>query len=137
MSMVLPVCFFYLDFITKCLWSYLFASSIWSSLPNVYGPTCLLLLSGVQSQRVRGLFCSAQPESRLALLVTYSNPSNQCFGSGSVSGNVDLDPGTKKNCDKLADKSTKIIKSGSADPDPHQNYTDPKHCFKYPNMIIC
>jgi len=32
-------------------------------------------------------------------------------GSGSASGNVDLDPGTKKNCgDKLAYKSTKIIK---------------------------
>ena len=31
-------------------------------------------------------------------------------GSESVSGNVDLDPGTKKNCDKLAYKSTKIIK---------------------------
>ena len=31
-------------------------------------------------------------------------------GSGSVSGNVDLDPGTKKNRDKLAYKSTKIIK---------------------------
>ena len=33
---------------------------------------------------------------------------NQCFGSGS--GNVDLDPGTKKNRDKLTYKSTKIIK---------------------------
>ena len=31
-------------------------------------------------------------------------------GSGSASGNVDLDPGTKKNRDKLAYKSTKIIK---------------------------
>ena len=31
-------------------------------------------------------------------------------GSGPVSGNVDLAPGTKKNCDKLAYKSTKIIK---------------------------
>ena len=31
-------------------------------------------------------------------------------GSGSTSGNVDLDPGTKKNRDKLAYKSTKIIK---------------------------
>ena len=29
---------------------------------------------------------------------------------GSTSGNVDLDPGTKKNRDKLAYKSTKIIK---------------------------
>ena len=34
----------------------------------------------------------------------------QCFGSGSASGNVDLDPGTKKNRDKLAYKSTQIIK---------------------------
>jgi len=33
-------------------------------------------------------------------------------GSGTFfkSGNIDLDPGTKKNCDKLAYKSTKIIK---------------------------
>ena len=31
-------------------------------------------------------------------------------GSGSASGNVDLDPGTKKNRDKIAYKSTKIIK---------------------------
>ena len=31
-------------------------------------------------------------------------------GSGSTSGNVDLDPGTKKNRDKFAYKSTKIIK---------------------------
>ena len=31
-------------------------------------------------------------------------------GPGSVSGNVDLDPGTKKNRNKLAYKSTKIIK---------------------------
>ena len=31
-------------------------------------------------------------------------------GSGSVSGNVDLDPGTKKNSDKLAYISTNIIK---------------------------
>ena len=31
-------------------------------------------------------------------------------GSRSASGNVDLDPGTKKNRDKLAYKSTKIIK---------------------------
>ena len=31
-------------------------------------------------------------------------------GSRSVSGNVELDPGTKKNRDKLAYKSTKIIK---------------------------
>ena len=31
-------------------------------------------------------------------------------GSGSTSGNVDLDPDTKKNRDKLAYKSTKIIK---------------------------
>ena len=29
---------------------------------------------------------------------------------GSASGNVDLDPGTKKNRDELAYKSTKIIK---------------------------
>ena len=31
-------------------------------------------------------------------------------GSGSTSGNVYLDSGTKKNCDKLVYKSTKIIK---------------------------
>ena len=31
-------------------------------------------------------------------------------GSGSASGNVDLDPDTKKNRDKLAYKSTKIKK---------------------------
>ena len=31
-------------------------------------------------------------------------------GSGSTSGNVDLDPGTKNNRDKLAFKSSKIIK---------------------------
>ena len=31
-------------------------------------------------------------------------------GSGSASGNVDLDSGTKKNRDKLAYESTKIIK---------------------------
>ena len=31
-------------------------------------------------------------------------------GSGSVTGNVVLDPGTKKNRDKLAYKSIKIIK---------------------------
>ena len=31
-------------------------------------------------------------------------------GSGSTKGNVDLDPGTKKNRDKLAYKSTKIKK---------------------------
>ena len=31
-------------------------------------------------------------------------------GSGSASGNVDLDPGTKKNRDILAYKSTQIIK---------------------------
>ena len=31
-------------------------------------------------------------------------------GSGSTKGNVDLDPGTKKNYDKLAYKSNKIIK---------------------------
>ena len=51
-------------------------------------------------------------------------------GSGSTKGNVDLDPGTKKNRDKLAYKSTKIIKIiiKKADPDPHQNDTDPKHC---------
>ena len=30
--------------------------------------------------------------------------------AGSASGNVDLDPGSKKNRDKLAYKSTKIIK---------------------------
>ena len=35
-------------------------------------------------------------------------PIKQCFGSGSASGNVDLDPGTKTNRDKLAYKSTKI-----------------------------
>ena len=39
--------------------------------------------------------------------VTYST--YQCFGAGSASGNVDLDPGTKKNRDQLAYKSTQII----------------------------
>ena len=42
------------------------------------------------------------------------NLSNQngdhLVGSRSTSGIVDLDPGSKKNCDKLAYKTTKIIR---------------------------
>ena len=42
-------------------------------------------------------------------LVLYTEDSfSQCFGSGSTKGNVDLEPGTKKNRDKLAYKSTKF-----------------------------
>ena len=33
-----------------------------------------------------------------------------CAGSGSTSGNVDLDPVRKKNRDKLTYKSTKVIR---------------------------
>ena len=39
-----------------------------------------------------------------------SDPDSVGSVSGSASGNVDLDPGTQKNRDKLAYKSTKIIK---------------------------
>ena len=42
-------------------------------------------------------------------LISVSDPYHWA-GSGSTKGNVDLDPGTKKNHDKLAYKSTKIIK---------------------------
>ena len=48
-------------------------------------------------------------EYNIKLLISVSDP-DPYHWPGSASGNVDLDPGTKKNRDKLAYKSTKIIK---------------------------
>ena len=44
----------------------------------------------------------------IPLICIIPNSHKQCFGSASV--NVDLDLGTKKNRDKLAYESTKILK---------------------------
>ena len=51
-------------------------------------------------------------EEEKTLVASVSDPGSYPYhwaGSGSTKGNVDLDPCTKKNRDKLAYKSTKII----------------------------
>ena len=55
-------------------------------------------------------FCHNKTTKRVKIQTRIRSDLYNLAGSGSISGSMDPDPGSKENCDKLAWKSTKIIR---------------------------